>query len=58
MAKKKVVSAEAEAGKSISSQLSDLRSENRALRKLYSSQQTQLNEMQATLGILWKRIGV
>lgn len=48
---------EHEAGKSISAQLSDLRSENRAMRKLYHAQQAQMNEMQATIAILWERIG-
>lgn len=55
--KKKVVATEAQAGKSISSQLSDLRSEHRALKKLYSGQQAQLNELQDTIQKLWERIG-
>ena len=56
--KKHVVQPEAEAGKSISTQLSDLRSGDRAMQKLFSKQQAQLNEMQVTLDTLWKRIGV
>ena len=48
---------ESESGKSITSQLSDLRSENRALKKLFHGQQAQMNEMQATIAILWERIG-
>jgi hypothetical protein len=57
MPKKKKVAPEAEAGKSISAQLSDLRSENRAIKKLYNGQQAQMNEMQSTIKILWERIG-
>lgn len=57
MAKKKAAVNEADAGKSISSQLSDLRSENRAMKKLFSGQQAQLNELQGTIQKLWDRIG-
>lgn len=47
-----------DAGKSISTQLSDLRMENKSLRKLYASQQAQINELQGHLNQLNSKIGM
>lgn len=47
-----------DSGKSIATQLSDLRLENKALRKLHSSQQAQINELQGQLAQLWAKIGM
>lgn len=56
--KKKADKPEQAAGKTISTQLSDLRSEDRALNKKVMAQQAQLNEMQAMLKTMWDRIGL
>lgn len=55
---KKVDKPEQAAGKTISTQLSDLRSENRVLNKKIMSQQTQLNEMSDMIKTMWDRIGL
>lgn len=44
--------------KPLTKQLSDLRLENRALKRLFNSQQAQINELNVTVGLLWNKIGM